>query len=628
LIGRTISHYEVLEKLGEGGMGSVYKALDTRLQRTVALKFLQSANFAGEEHRSRFIREAQTAAALDHPSICTVYEIDEVGGHIFIAMAYVQGVDLKERLRSGPMDVDDALRIAVGMGEGLEAAHGKGIIHRDVKCSNVMISDDGMVKITDFGLAKTRGSAEISKTTRTLGTPAYMSPEQARGDEVDHRTDIWSLGVCLYEMLTGQLPFRGDFDAVVLYSILNVEPEPVSKLRAGIPPALERILAKALAKDPDERYRHMSELLEHLRTPESARSIDVPADSAREKPHSIAVLPFEDMSPGRDQEYFCSGIAEEIINSLNQVGGLRVAARTSSSAFRDSTDDVRVIGRRLGVDTLLEGSVRKAGDRLRVSVLLTDVEEGYALWSQRFDRELKDVFAIQDEIAGNIVNALEIKLSERDGRVLAKAYTRSHQAYDFYLRGRRFYRRTHRRGIDYAIKMFESAIERDDGYALAHAGLADCYSYIFRFFDNDAANFERAMAFSRKALELDPKLAEGHVSRGRALSFESSTLRGLRVLRAKLLQPGQPGEGGVALRAGFENRSGELRCPPAPGADLPRTESGRQGAGGSGNRLGERDAVRGIESRRCPRHLYEGNRPRGRGGGETGSGMGRTSPVD
>lgn len=520
MIGRTISHYKVLEELGEGGMGIVYRAQDTKLKRTVALKFLHCACFAHEEQRSRFIREAQTAAALDHPNICTVYEIDEADGHIFIAMAYVEGVDLKQLIRSGPLDIDEALRITVQIAQGLEAAHRKGIVHCDIKCSNVMLGDDGQVKITDFSLAKVQGVTEISKMTMGLGTPSYMSPEQSRGEEVDQRTDIWSLGVCLYEMLTGELPFRGSFDAAVLYSILNEEARPASTVRAGIPPEVEKILVRAMAKNPDERYQKISELLEHLKSPASASTIDAAFDSADgKKPPSIAVLPFADMSPGRDQEYFCDGIAEEIINSLNQLDGLRVLARTSTFAFKGRPEDIRVIGERLGAEAVLEGSVRKAGSQLRITVQLVDVAEGYTLWAERFDRELKDVFAIQDEIADNIVQTLEIKLSKRDERVLARASTKDHQAYDLYLLGRGFYRQTHRRGINYAIEMYEHAIERDPDYGLAYTGLADCYSYLFKFFDSDRANIDKAMALSGKALELDPALAEAHVSRGRVFYY-------------------------------------------------------------------------------------------------------------
>ncbi|UCG53349.1 MAG: protein kinase [Candidatus Latescibacterota bacterium] len=523
MIGRTISHYKILEKLGEGGMGIVYKAEDTKLKRIVALKFLRSAAFGSEEQKTRFVREAQTAAALDHASICTVFEIDEVDDQIFISMAYVHGVNLKELLQSGPLDIDEALRIAVQVGRGLEAAHTKGIIHRDIKCSNIMVTRQGAVKITDFGLAKMPGGTEISKTTIGAGTPSYMSPEQASGSAVDHRTDIWSLGVCLYEMLTGELPFKGDFDAAVAYSILNDDPKPVFEFRPEIPQGVEGILAKTMAKNPDDRYQKMSELLDHLESPESAPALVATGKSARtdKTRPSIAVLPFEDMSPNRDQEYFCDGVAEEIMNALNQVEGLQVAARTSAFAFKHKAEDIREIGRKLSVGTLLEGSVRKAGDNLRITVQLTDVAEGFRLWSQRFDRELKDVFAIQEEIAANVVQALEVELSEKDGRILAKTSTEDHQAYDLYLRGRQFYRQTHRKGINYAIEMYEHAIKRDPSYALAYAGLADCYSYLFSFFDSNRANLEQAMTLSQKSLELDPELAEAHVSRGRAFYYNT-----------------------------------------------------------------------------------------------------------
>jgi non-specific serine/threonine protein kinase len=522
MIGRQISHYKIVEKLGEGGMSVVYKAEDTKLKRSVALKFLRSDLFGNEEQKERFVREAQTAAILDHPNICTVYEIDEADGQLFISMASIEGATLKDKIRPGGLDIYEVFDIAIQIGRGLEAAHSKGIVHRDIKCSNIMVTGEGFVKITDFGLAKPVGGTEISKTTVGAGTPSYMSPEQAGGNAVDHRTDIWSLGVSLYEMLTGELPFKGDYDAAVAYSILNEKPRPVSDLRPGTPIEVENIVAKSMTKKPDDRYQEMSEMLAHLEAPALAAALDVGVDFSPgvDAVPSIAVIPFVDMSPQKDQEYFCDGIAEEITNKLVRVGALKVASRTSAFTYKNSVDDVRDIGKKLGVTSILEGSVRKAGSRIRVTGQLINTRDGYHLWSDKYDRELDDVFAIQDEIAENIVDALSVTLSEKEHRDIRKPAAKDVEAYDFYLRGRRFFYQGNRKTIGYALQMFRSAIEKDPQYAHAYAGTADCHSYMYMNFDRDRVHLDQAVELSEKALLLDPDLAEAHASYGHALSLD------------------------------------------------------------------------------------------------------------
>ena len=518
MIGKTISHYRIVEKVGEGGMGVVYRAEDTRLKRTVALKFLRPQAFASDEHRDRFIREAQTAAALDHPNICTIFGIDEVGEHLFISMSFIEGLNLKERIRQEQLDVDEAVRIAIQIARGLESAHERGIIHRDVKSANVIVAPDGTVKITDFGLAKITGAQEISKTTMGVGTAAYMSPEQGRGDKVDHRTDIWSLGVILYEMITGELPFRGDYDPAVVYSLINEDPVPILDLRPDTPVKIQRVIERALTKDRDKRYQRVSDVIEDLESPGDAIHAAPSPPSAGAGKRSIAVLPFIDLSIEKDQDYFCDGMAEEIINALTKIEGLRVAARTSSFAFKGKNEDVRNIGRKLSVETVMEGSVRKVGNRIRVTGQLLSVSDGYHLWSGQFDREMEDIFAIQEEIAGSIVKVLRVKLSDRGRRAIERAPTRDVVAYDYYLRGRKYFYQSNRSGIEFACQMFSKAIGKDRSYALAYAGLADCHSYLSYYFGGGDAEKQKADEASKTALNLDPDLSEAHASRGLALT--------------------------------------------------------------------------------------------------------------
>jgi TolB-like protein/Tfp pilus assembly protein PilF/predicted Ser/Thr protein kinase len=514
MIGKAISHYKILEKLGEGAMGVVYKGEDTKLDREVALKFLSPNALGTEKERARFVHEAKAAAALNHPNICTVYEIDESDGTVFMAMEYVDGESLSDRIESGPVGIDEAVRIASEIAEGLGEAHAKGIVHRDIKPDNVMITSRGGAKIMDFGLARLSGASRLTKAGTTLGTILYMSPEQARGEGVDHRTDIWSLGVVIYEMLTGRVPFRGDYDQAVVYSILNESPEPVSAARPDVPPLLARVVEKMLAKDPTSRHADAEEFLRDLRGLQSGTA------AAREVSPSaptIAVMPFSDMSPEKDQEYFCDGVAEEIINALTAVSGLRVIARTSAFAFRDEKEDIREVGRKLGAGTVLEGSVRKAGNTLRVTAQLVDATDGCHIWSERYDRELKDVFAIQDEIAAAIAQKLRIELTPQEEKRLATPRRGDPEAHEHYLRGLHYWSMRWKliwKRADYAreaIAHFERAIEKDPTYAVAYAALAQLRSGLCRWISREG-NCEEARAAAERALELDDTLAEAHTA--------------------------------------------------------------------------------------------------------------------
>jgi TolB-like protein/Tfp pilus assembly protein PilF len=503
MIGKTILHYKILEKIGAGGMGVVYKAEDTKLKRMVALKFLPAELTRDPQARTRFILEAQAAAALDHPHICTIYEINEVEGQIYIAMAYIKGQSLRDMILSGPLGIPEAVTIAIQVAEGLKRAHGRGIIHRDIKPGNIMLTEEGEAKIMDFGLAKIERGADQTKTMTIMGTLAYMSPEQARGEVVDLRTDIWSLGGVLFEMLSGQRPFRSEHDQAVIYSILNEEPRPIVHPGKEIPAQLKTIIHKCLEKDPRNRYQDAAALAEAL------KSFEKPSPNAY-KP-SIAVLPFVDMSPLKDQEYFCDGIAEELINGLTHIGDLRVVARTSAFAFKGKDLDVRDIGRALRVDTVLEGSIRKAGNRLRITAQLIKVEDGFHLWSEKFDREMEDIFAIQDEISQAIVENLKIKLLAREKAAIEKRRPVDLEAYNLYLKGLYFAYKPSAEAFNKALGFFGEAIDRDPSFALAYAGTANVYATlgILNLAPPTAMMPKAKMALER-ALELDDQLAEAH----------------------------------------------------------------------------------------------------------------------
>ncbi len=512
MIGKTISHYKILEKLGEGGMGVVYKAEDTRLNRLVALKFLPRSALGGEKQKARFVHEAQAAAVLNHPNICMVHEIDEVNGQTFIAMAYIPGHTLRHEIDKGTMDFERALDFAIQIGDGLQEAHEKGIVHRDIKSDNIMIDEKSRAVITDFGLAKLAGRTKYTRSGTTVGTLAYMSPEQASGETVDHRTDIWSLGVCLYEMLTGQLPFRGDIAAAAVYSIMNEDPKPLSSIRDGVPSEFENVVRRTLAKTPEDRYASTAELVDALRKLKAGLAETTSTGSSGAKA-SVAVLPFVNMSADEEQEYFCDGITEEIINNLTHVENLHVAARTSSFAFKGRDEDIREIGRKLNVETLLEGSVRKAGKRIRVTAQLVKVGDGYHLWSESFDRELEDIFAIQDEISLAIVDQLTAKLLGKAKDRLEKRHTPKLEAYNLYLKGRHLLTMRNPNQFPTALEFYRQAVAVQPDYAQAYAEIAQTHLKIERYGVLSAADtLPHAMEAALRAVELNGTLADAHAA--------------------------------------------------------------------------------------------------------------------
>lgn len=521
MIGQVVSHYKILEKLGEGGTGVVYKALDEKLNRVVALKVFHDQPFTNEKQKAFLTTEAQAAAALNHPNIRTIYEIDETDNCLFMSMAFVDGVSLKNKLRDGPLDPETAVSIAYQMADGLETAHRRGIVHRNLNSANILITERGLVKILNFGLASPSAETGAIAQSASINPTDYLSPEQLRNEQVDQRTDIWSWGIAFYEMLTGKLPFKGEPVKDLSEAILNATPPRASEINLEVPVELDRIIARALAKPQPDRYQNIGEALSDLRYTGISRGAagqtdDFPAKSSQP---AIAVLAFEDMSPAKDQEYFCDGIAEEIINDLGQVGGLRVASRTSSFAYKGSREDIRTIGKKLGVRSVLEGSVRRTDNRIRITSQLIDVADGYHLWTEQYDRELEDVFAIQEEIAHSIAQALKIELTDDEKQAIEQVPTFSIEAYDFYLRGRRFFYRHTRKYTHHAIAMFSQAIEKDPRYARAYAGKADCHSYLFWYFGGSAADLEQAEKDSQTALRLDPTLSEAHAARGLALSL-------------------------------------------------------------------------------------------------------------
>jgi len=547
--GTVINHYRIVEKIGAGGMGEVYLAEDTELNRKVALKFLSLHLCQDADCRARFKREAQAAAKLNHPNIVTIYEVSEFNGRPFFAMEHVERQSLRELIKAKELPIERVIELAIQICEGLHKAHQSGIVHRDVKPANILIDADGRAKILDFGLASVAGTDHLTKTGSTLGTIGYMSPEQAKGEEVDQRSDIFSLGVVLYEMITSKSPFKTDNDAATSRNITDTEPEPLARYKVDVPAELQRVVSKALAKDRDMRYQHADEMLADLRAilqraNPAARSkkpttnlllvggsiliiaavvfgyfrlLPKPASGALK---SIAVLPFEDMSPLKDQEYFCDGMTEELIGRLSNIRDLRVPSRTSVFLFKGRALDIREVGDKLKVQTVLEGSIRKSGNQLRITIQLIDVADGYHLWSETYNRELKDVFAIQDEISSAIANKLKLTLLDEEKAKLTKRPTENIESYNLYLLGLYYLYKYNEDGFRKGIEYFEQAIAKDSCYALAYTSKANCYTSLY--LDGYLAykeTYSKAKAAAARALELDDHLGETHASFGEVKLF-------------------------------------------------------------------------------------------------------------
>jgi len=539
LLGQSVGHYEIVRKIGAGGMGVVYEALDTQLGRRVALKFLPPEMAQDSNLLGRFQREARAASSLNHPNICTIHAIEQHERRHFIVMELLEGVSLAHKMGRQPMEMDKLLPLAIQMADALESAHAKGIIHRDIKPANLFLTDRGQLKILDFGLAKiTVGEAGVGNAAETqtmsasagltspgsvMGTITYMSPEQARGQLVDGRTDIFSVGTVLYQLATGTLPFSGDTSGMIFDAILNHDPKPASELNPSLPADFVRILDKTLEKDRNLRCQTATELKTDLSR--LKRDLETSKRRAKEKTDSdpgsgihrppsksVAVLYFENLSGAKEDEYLRDGITEDVITDLSKIRGLNIFSRPTVLAFRDKPVTPAQVGQQLGAAYVLTGTLRRAGARLRITAQLVDTRTDFSLWSERFDREMKDVFEVQDEMARKIAEALRVTLSAEELEALAVKPTENLQAYDLYLRGKRYARRLTRQDLEFALQMFENAVNIDPSFALAYAACANACAMFYCNYSRDLVWVERAREASGKAVALRWDLPEVQVA--------------------------------------------------------------------------------------------------------------------
>ena len=522
MLDRTISHYHITSQLGEGGMGVVYEAEDTNLGRNVALKFLSPSMANDENLLQRFQREARAASSLNHPNICTIHGIEQYESEHFIVMELLDGESLADLIRRGPVIIDTLLTLGVQIADALESAHSKGIIHRDLKPANIFVTARGQAKILDFGLAKidkqrpdaasnvpTAIADGITSVGATMGTIAYMSPEQARGEITDARTDLFSIGTVLYQMATGMVPFQGETSAVVFDAILNREQQPLNEVNSLLPQELGRIISQALEKDRDLRFQSATELKTALkRLKRDLTSGQHASDSsgihATRSPqgineHSIAVLYFENLSGMKEDEYLRDGITEDITTELSKIKRVKTFSRAMVLGYRDKPVTAGQVGKELGASYVLTGSLRRAGNRLRINAQLVDATTDFPLWSERYDREMADVFEVQDEIASKIASALRITLSPQEQEALAAKPTENLQAYDLYLRGRNYARRVGRQDMQVALQMYENAVALDEGFSLAHAGLANVCAQYYYHYERQRQWIDRAITATQKA---------------------------------------------------------------------------------------------------------------------------------